>query len=208
MLEGAVMEYAKWFIGMISIMFISVAVIFMFKLNEVNSFQQEVNYQIERHGGLTNAVVYETTDVLLPLPHTHSDGTVAQSYSDVNMNDATLNGYVRKGAIPELNELAKKNYGGPLVASDTQGATPLFPEERGTDVETSGIFVQEYKELVDAKGKVKMQYNVRTINEQARYGTPIKYVITRQIGNIEGSSFFKPAIIGESASRVRGVASE
>lgn len=59
MLEGAVMEYAKWFIGIVSIMFIAVAVIFMFKLNEVNSFQQEVNYQIERHGGLTQEAKVE-----------------------------------------------------------------------------------------------------------------------------------------------------
>lgn len=53
MLEGAVMEYAKWFIGVISVSFVGVVVVFMFNLNEVNSMQQEVNYQIERHGGLT-----------------------------------------------------------------------------------------------------------------------------------------------------------
>lgn len=53
MLEGAVMEYMKWFIAILSLLFISILVIYMFKLNEVNVFQQEVNYQIERHGGLT-----------------------------------------------------------------------------------------------------------------------------------------------------------
>lgn len=47
------MEYAKWFIGLLSLMFIVVLVVFLFRLNEVNSFQQEVNYQIERNGGLT-----------------------------------------------------------------------------------------------------------------------------------------------------------
>lgn len=53
MLESAVMEYVKWFIGLVAIAFVCVMVVFMFRLNEVNSFQQEVNYQIERHGGLT-----------------------------------------------------------------------------------------------------------------------------------------------------------
>lgn len=47
------MEYTKWFVGLFSLMFILVLVVFLFRLNEVNSFQQEVNYQVERHGGLT-----------------------------------------------------------------------------------------------------------------------------------------------------------
>lgn len=40
-----------------SVFFISVVVIMMFRMNEVNSFQQEVNYQIERHGGLTDEAI-------------------------------------------------------------------------------------------------------------------------------------------------------
>lgn len=31
----------------------------MFRMNELNSFQQEVNYQIERHGGLTPKAISE-----------------------------------------------------------------------------------------------------------------------------------------------------
>lgn len=53
MMEGAIMEYVKWFIGIMSGFFTLLLVIFLFQLNEINTFQQEVNYQIERHGGLT-----------------------------------------------------------------------------------------------------------------------------------------------------------
>jgi len=53
MLEGSIMEYVKWTIIIVSLFFISIVVMGMFKLTEVNSFQQEVNYQIERNGGLT-----------------------------------------------------------------------------------------------------------------------------------------------------------
>ena len=54
MMEGAVMEYIKAFLGMIVGALVIVAVIFLFRLNEINTFQQEVNYQIERNGGLTD----------------------------------------------------------------------------------------------------------------------------------------------------------
>lgn len=57
LLEGSVMEYVKWFVMIASIFFISIVVIMMFRMNEVNSFQQEVNYQIERHGGLTDSAI-------------------------------------------------------------------------------------------------------------------------------------------------------
>lgn len=159
MLEGAVMEYAKWFIGIISVMFIVVVVIFMFKLNEVNSFQQEVNYQIERHGGLTQ------------------EAKVA------------------------LNEHAKNAYGGCLAESSGYGAPCLLPEDKADDsVSSSGLFVREYKTQDDDT----TYYYDRANDKQARYGTPIHYVITRQIGHIGGTSFFEPAVIGTSSSRVRG----
>lgn len=54
MMDNAVMEYVKWFIGLTSMAFVLILVVFLFKLNEVSGFQQEVNYQIERNGGLTN----------------------------------------------------------------------------------------------------------------------------------------------------------
>lgn len=53
MVDGAIMEYVKWFIGISSLIFIVTVVAMLYKLGEVNTFQQEVNYQIERNGGLT-----------------------------------------------------------------------------------------------------------------------------------------------------------
>lgn len=50
MMDSAVMEFAKWFIGIIAVAFVTTMVVFLFQLNQVNNFQQEVNYQIERHG--------------------------------------------------------------------------------------------------------------------------------------------------------------
>lgn len=205
MLEGAVMEYAKWFIGLVAVMFISVAVVFMFKLNEVNGFQQEVNYQIERHGGLTSTIVNKDTGEVLPLPITQN-GVRIDNYNDVDITQ--LNGYVRKGALPKLNEYAKKTYGGCLAATPDDNAECLFKEDRNNkDMQSSGFFVREIKPQDDGKGYV---YFDRNITEQARYGTTIKYAITRQIGHLgnEGISYFKPAVIGESASRVRGTVDE
>ncbi|MCC2252085.1 hypothetical protein JUJ52_19310 [Virgibacillus sp. AGTR] len=158
MLEGAVMEYAKWFIGMVSVMFITVAVVFMFKLNEINSFQQDVNYQIERHGGLTQ------------------EAKIA------------------------LNQKAKASYGGCIVESSKDNAPCLFASDRADEsVKSSGLFIREYKAQEDGS----TVYYDRG-DDQARYGTTIHYVLTRQIGSIGGTSFFKPSVTGMSASRVRG----
>ena len=57
MLEGSVMEYVKWFVISVSLYFITITVMMMFQMNQMNSFQQEVNYQAERHGGLTNSAI-------------------------------------------------------------------------------------------------------------------------------------------------------
>lgn len=57
MLEGSVMEYVKWFVISVSLYFITITVMMMFQMNQMNSFQQEVNYQIERHGGLTDDAI-------------------------------------------------------------------------------------------------------------------------------------------------------
>lgn len=164
MLEGAVMEYAKWFIGMVSIMFIAIAVIFMFRLNEMNSFQQDVNYQIERHGGLTE------------------EAKIA------------------------LNEKAKSTYGGCIVEASGHNAPCLFEEDRNDeDVKSSGFFIREYKTEDDGS---RIYYDRG--DDQARYGTTIHYVLTRQIGEVgvDGTAFIEPAVLGTSASRVRGTSSE
>ena len=162
MLEGAVMEYAKWFIGMVSVMFIVVAVVFMFRLNEMNSFQQDVNYQIERHGGLTE------------------EAKIA------------------------LNEKAKAAYGGCIVESSENNAPCLFEADQADDsMKSSGFFVREYKTQEDGSAV----YYDRG-EDQARYGTTIHYVLSRQIGDIGGNSFIEPSVLGTGASRVRGTIGE
>lgn len=162
MLEGAVMEYAKWFIGIVSVTFITVAVVFMFRLNEMNSFQQDVNYQIERHGGLTEE------------------------------------------AYIALNEKAKSTYGGCIVESHEDNAPCYFAEDRADeDMKSSGFFIREIKTQDDG---TTVYYDRG--NEPARYGTQIDYVLSRQIGEVAGTSFLKPSTVGMGASRVRGVAVE
>lgn len=150
MMEGAVMEYAKWFIGMVSLFFIIIAVVFMFKLNEMNVFQQEVNYQIERHGGLTEE------------------------------------------AIESLNVFAKEKFG---IDSDSAITTSKSVMESGE----YHFFLQEYKK---DGGRDVLYYR----EEPARYGTPITYVLRRKIAS--GILTIEPSIVGESASRVRGVVTE
>lgn len=161
-MEGAVMEYVKWFIAMVGIMFIIVLAVFLFRLNEINGFQQDVNYQIERYGGLTTE------------------------------------------ALHVLNDKAKNAYGGCIVESHEDNAPCLFPEDRNdSEVGSSGFFVREYKTQDDG---TDVYYDRG--DEQARYGTAIQYVITRQVGTIAGQTFFKPSKVGTGASRVRGTASE
>lgn len=162
MMDGAIMEFVKWFISIISIAFLTMVVVFLFKLNEVNGFQQEVNYQIERHGGLTET------------------------------------------ALEELNDVAKASYGGCIVESHVDGSVCYFEADRNDDsVTSSGFFVREFEPAADGDGMV---FVTRADTEQARYGENIDYALTRQIGSIRGVSFIKPAVIGESASRVRGAA--
>lgn len=152
MIDGAVMEYVKWFIGIVSTGFMVMVVILMFRLNEVNTFQQEVNYQIERNGGIT-------TDV-----------------------------------EKELNKYAEVQYGGyvsfSLKDNDNKHSAP------GTSF--SGFTLVEVVE----KPNGSLQWVSRG-SDQAKYGTPIKYVLKRNIGQI-GDFSLDPVVVGESASRVRG----
>lgn len=78
MLEGAFMEYAKWIIGLFSAAAMLTVVIFLFQLNSMNTFQQEVNYQIERHGGLTPEAMYE----LNAYAKSNYGGCITISYED------------------------------------------------------------------------------------------------------------------------------
>ncbi len=53
MLEGTTMELSKIFISIFMILSIASVSIFFINLNQAQDFKQMVNYQIERHGGLT-----------------------------------------------------------------------------------------------------------------------------------------------------------
>ena len=57
MQEQSVMEFVKWFIGLLLVFGMVAVGIFCFQVQEVNTFKQQVNYQIERRGGLTPEAV-------------------------------------------------------------------------------------------------------------------------------------------------------
>ena len=53
MLEQSISEMVKWFIGLFLMMIIFSTGFFCYQVQDINSFKQQVNYQIERNGGLT-----------------------------------------------------------------------------------------------------------------------------------------------------------
>ena len=53
MQEQAVMEIIKWFMGLFLVLGLVAVGIFLFQVQEVNGFRQQINYAIEREGGLT-----------------------------------------------------------------------------------------------------------------------------------------------------------
>lgn len=152
MMEGAVMEYVKWFIGIVSAIFLVMVVVMMFRLNEVNTFQQEVNYQIERNGGLTET------------------------------------------ARRDLNEYAETQHNGYVSFSLDDNEN----EYSSSDTNFSGFSLVEIEENGDGGYQVLVRGD-----KQAKYGTPIKYAMVRNIGSF-GDFSLDPAVMGESASRVRG----
>lgn len=57
MQEGAIMEVVKWFIGLLIMFSIIAVTVFAMNVSSVNNFKQQVNYEIERNGGLTEDAV-------------------------------------------------------------------------------------------------------------------------------------------------------
>jgi preprotein translocase subunit SecF len=53
MQESSIMEMVKWFLTLFSIVLLVAVAIFCIQLSNVNSYKQQVNYTIERKGGLT-----------------------------------------------------------------------------------------------------------------------------------------------------------
>ncbi|MFB7304589.1 MULTISPECIES: hypothetical protein [Bacillati] len=62
MQELTVMEFVKWFIALFVIMMLVSLTLFFIELSSVNSFKQQVNYQIERQGGLTPSAMANIND--------------------------------------------------------------------------------------------------------------------------------------------------
>lgn len=57
MQEGAIMEFVKWFIGLFLLFTLASFTLFAIDVSSVNNFKQQVNYEIERNGGLTSDAV-------------------------------------------------------------------------------------------------------------------------------------------------------
>lgn len=62
MQEGFIMENVKGYVGFILFMLIFSVVIFFIQVGDFNTFKQQVNYQIERQGGLTESALEEIND--------------------------------------------------------------------------------------------------------------------------------------------------
>jgi hypothetical protein len=59
MQEQSIMEILKWFLSLFLVLGIVSLGLFFFQVQEVNTFKQQINYRIERHGGLTPAAIEE-----------------------------------------------------------------------------------------------------------------------------------------------------
>lgn len=70
MQEQSVMEIIKWFIGLIMIMTMVSIGLFCVRLQDINTFKQQVNYQIERKGGLTTEAVEAIDKLIVGLTRT------------------------------------------------------------------------------------------------------------------------------------------
>lgn len=56
------MEMVKWFIALILIMMMVSLTVFLIQMGDINTFKQQVNYQIERNGGLTEDAMRAIND--------------------------------------------------------------------------------------------------------------------------------------------------
>lgn len=59
MLEQPVSEIFRYLLGLILTCFILSVAIFCYQIQDVNTFRQQVNYRIERRGGLTQEAMEE-----------------------------------------------------------------------------------------------------------------------------------------------------
>ena len=108
MIDGSVMEFVKWFISFVIVSFVVTIIALMFQLNEVNSFHQEVNYQIERFGGLTPDALLELNYYAISNYEGVLDNAYIRNYTDESGNqpykDQPSSGFIVAEYIPETNQ--------------------------------------------------------------------------------------------------------
>lgn len=63
MLDGAIMEFVKWYIALVFVLFSVALVMFFFQVGDTNNFKQQVNHTIERKGGLTETAMIEIEEI-------------------------------------------------------------------------------------------------------------------------------------------------
>ncbi|MGP9043217.1 hypothetical protein [Cytobacillus kochii] len=57
MIESNIMVAVKSYVAMLLILFMLSMAVFLYQIQQVNGYKQYVNYQIERHGGLTSVAL-------------------------------------------------------------------------------------------------------------------------------------------------------
>lgn len=62
MIDDSIMGYAKLYISIVVILFLVAVGIFFYQLQQANNFTQYVNYQVQRHGGLTTEAITKIDD--------------------------------------------------------------------------------------------------------------------------------------------------
>lgn len=80
MLEGSTMEMGKFYISLFIIFSMVSLNLFFISANHANEFKQSINYQIERHGGLTA----DALDILENINQEHYSGKFNIQSSQLN----------------------------------------------------------------------------------------------------------------------------
>lgn len=83
-MEHTIWEYFKW-LGWFILTIASITIfLFCYQVSSVNSYKQQVNYQIERKGGLTEEAIME----LKNYSETHYNGSFAVKSNSANQQVA------------------------------------------------------------------------------------------------------------------------
>lgn len=95
MQEQTIFEVVKWFIGLTLILMLVSIGLFCYQLQTINTYKQEINYQIEREGGLTSVAIEKLS----------SDSK--KNYNDIyKIQSAKLNQKVKYGEKVDYKVIA------------------------------------------------------------------------------------------------------